>query len=153
MNVLVNCIYWDTPYPRLITKASIKSLYAGPKPPRLKVVGDISCDIEGSIEFTLKATEPDNPVFVYNPEKNTMEDGVAGNGPVVMSVDNLPCEISRESSEHFSKALLPFLPAIAEADYTVPFETLALPPEIKSAMLVHQGKFTPDYKFMEKFLK
>jgi alpha-aminoadipic semialdehyde synthase len=116
------------------------------------VVGDISCDIEGSVEFTLKATHPDAPVYVYDPVADRIQDGVAGQGPVVMAVDNLPCELPREASQEFSRALKPFVRAVAEADYTLPFDALRLPEEIKKALIVHQGAFTPDYTFMEKFL-
>ena len=67
LDVLVNAIYWEPRYPRLVTREWARRSYlAGPRP-RLKVIGDISCDIEGSIELTLKATEPDNPCFVYLP--------------------------------------------------------------------------------------
>jgi alpha-aminoadipic semialdehyde synthase len=153
LTVLMNCIYWDTPYPRLITKASLKTLYAAGGWVRLKAIGDISCDIEGAIEFTAKVTEPDNPVYVYEPESGQILDGVQGNGPLIMAVDNLPCEFPRESSADFSHALAPFLPALAAADYTLPFEQLNLPSAIKDALLIYQGNFTPDYQFMEAFLK
>lgn len=152
LTVLMNCIYWDRPYPRLITKAALKQMFALSGGARLKAIGDISCDIEGAIEATVKATEPDNPVYVYEPEHDRAVDGVQGNGPLIMAVDNLPCEFSQEASVYFSRALKPFLPALAAADYTVPFQQLALPPEIKGALIVHQGKFTPPYAFMQAFV-
>jgi alpha-aminoadipic semialdehyde synthase len=152
LTVLMNCIYWDTPYPRLITKAALKEHYAAGSPCRLKAIGDISCDIGGAIEATSRATTPDNPVYVYVPETDRTVDGVAGRGPVIMAVDNLPCEFPRESSEQFSRALTPFLPALAAADYRRPFEHLDLPAAIKNAIIVYQGQFTPDYAFMQAFL-
>ena len=42
---------------------------------------------------------------------------------------------------------------IAQADYSVPFEELALPPEIKRAVIVYQGELTPDYRYIEKYLE
>jgi hypothetical protein len=69
-----------------------------------------------------------------------------------MAVDNLPCEFPREASNQFSRALTPFLPALAAADYGVPFEHLDLPAAIKDAIIVYQGQFTPDYAFMQAFL-
>lgn len=151
LTVLMNCIYWDTPYPRLLTNTYLKNNYQK-ETFRLKAIGDISCDINGAVECTVKATSPDNPVFVYEPSSEQIVDGVKGDGPLVMAVDNLPCEFPGEASEGFSSALAPFIPALAQANYTVPFAQLDLPPEIKGAMLVYQGKFTPDYKFMEKFI-
>lgn len=153
LTVLMNCIYWDTPYPRLVTKESIRKLYASSDAPRLKWVGDISCDIEGAVEFTAEATEPDNPVYVYEPKRDRIVYGVEGEGPLVMAVDNLPCELSLEASQDFSRALAPFMAAVAEADYTVPFDQVELPQEIKRAMILHNGAFTPEYKFMEEFIR
>ena len=78
-------------------------------------------------EFTLKCTKPDRPVFTYFIEEDRAELGVDGNGPVVMSVDNLPCELPRESSTSFSDTLHSFVPALAKADISVPFEELEAP--------------------------
>jgi alanine dehydrogenase len=150
--MIINGIYWDTPYPRLVTREAARKLFAGPEKPRLRVIGDISCDMEGSIEFTVKETHIDNPVFVYDPSTDQIADGVEGEGPVVMSVGNLPCELSREASEAFSEALLPFIPALAATDFDVPFDELALPPELKRALILHLGEFTPDFAYMQKFV-
>jgi saccharopine dehydrogenase (NAD+, L-lysine-forming) len=152
LTVLLNCVYWDRKYPRLLTKGFVKGLYAGGARPRLRVIGDISCDIEGGIEVTLRATDPGNPVFVYDVGRGTAVDGVAGNGPVIMSVDNLPCELPVESSADFSAVLRRFVPAMAVADFTGDFEHCSLPREIRDAVLVYRGQFTPAYRHMEKFL-
>lgn len=152
LSVLVNCIYWDTPYPRLLTKTAALRLFAGDSLPKLRVIGDISCDIEGGIEVTLKATELDQPTFVWEPATGTAIDGVAGNGLVVMAVDNLPCELPIEASMDFGEALLPLVPALATANFSANFETVALPPALKRAAIVYQGQLTPDYHYLENFL-
>lgn len=152
LTVLVNCIYWTPDYPRLVTKQAARDLYAGARPPRLRVIGDISCDIEGAIEPTIKATEPDAPSFVWDPVTDAASEGVAGNGPVIMAVDNLPCELPAESSTAFGDALLPFVPALAACDFGVDFESCALPPELKRATIVYHGELTPDYRYLEKSL-
>jgi alanine dehydrogenase len=150
LTMLVNCIYWDDRYPRLITKSFLKLLYKSE--PRLRVIGDISCDIEGSIEATVKATNPDNPVYVYDPITNRTIDGFVGRGPLIMAVDNLPCELAKEASIYFSNILKQFVPAIAQADFAASFENCNLPPEIKKAVIVYQGEMTPDYKYLSKYL-
>lgn len=157
LTVLMNCIYWNRQYPRLVTKRYLRQLYGdaqikSTKCPRLRVIGDISCDIEGAIEPTLRATDPGNPVFVYDPFEERAIDGVAGTGPVVLAVDNLPCELPRESSREFSQALKDFVPPLARADYTVPFKKCDLPPEIKRAVIAYRGELTPDYRYLEKSL-
>ena len=153
LNILVNAIYWDTMYPRLLTKDYARRAYSSAKSPRLKVIGDISCDVEGAIEITVKSTEPGNPNFVYDPESGEAQDGHEGRGPVIMAVDILPSELPRDASEYFSGVLMEYVPAIAQADYSVPFEELALPPEIKRAVIVHRGELTPEYRYLEKYLE
>ncbi|MFC1475696.1 bifunctional lysine ketoglutarate reductase /saccharopine dehydrogenase family protein [Candidatus Zixiibacteriota bacterium] len=152
LSVLVNCIFWDTPYPRLVTKEFLKRLFAPSQAPRLKVIGDISCDVEGSIEATLKATLPDNPVFVYDPVADRALDGFAGRGPVIMAVDILPSELPRLASQDFSTILRDFVPEIAAADYAGGFDDCRLPASIKRAVILYHGELTPDYRFMEKFV-
>ncbi|HEX9922049.1 MAG TPA: bifunctional lysine ketoglutarate reductase /saccharopine dehydrogenase family protein [Anaerolineae bacterium] len=152
LSVLVNCIYWDTPYPRLLTKDTARRLYSGDSPPRLRVIGDISCDIEGAIEPTVKATNLDTPAFVWDPTTDRAIDGVAGQGPAIMAVDNLPCELPIESSTTFGTALAPLLPALAACDFSDDFTACALPPELKRATIVYHGELTPDYSYLKQFL-
>ncbi len=152
LTVLMNCIYWEKRYPRLVTVADLRALYGGPEPPRLRVIGDISCDIEGAIEATVRATDPGHPVFVYDPVTGQATDGWVGRGPVILAIDNLPGELPRESSTAFSHTLKPLIPAIARADYTVPFEDLDLPPLIKNAVIAYQGQLTPNYQYIARFL-
>jgi len=131
----------------------MKTSFGNNRRPRLKVIGDISADVNGAVEFTEKITSPDAPVFVYNPLRGTIQDGHTGDGVVVMAVDNLPCELPAESSESFSETLLRFVPAIMKADFTTAaFEDLALPSEIKNAVILYQGKLTPSYQYINKFL-
>ena len=153
LTVLMNSNYWDARYPRLLTKAYLRGLFAAGRQPRLRVVGDASCDIGGSIECTLKATEPDDPVYVYDPQTEHLRMGVEGHGPVILAVDILPSELPREASEYFSEILEPFIPAIADADYTVPLEEVTLPSEIARAMILYHGKLTPDYRYIAEHIK
>ncbi len=151
LDVLVNAIYWTPVYPRLVTKAYLRDALAADRL-RLRVIGDISCDIDGAIEATVRATEPGEPSFVYDPLTDEITDGVAGRGVVVMAVDILPSELPRDASEDFSRVLAEFIPALAAADYRVPFAELALPDPIKRAVITHRGELTPDYRYLQQYL-
>jgi len=70
----------------------------------------------------------------------------------MMAVGNLPCELSRDASEAFSHVLATFMPALAAADFSVPFDELALPGELKRALILHHGELTPDYEYLRRFL-
>jgi saccharopine dehydrogenase (NAD+, L-lysine forming) len=152
LSVLVNGVFWTPRYPRFVTKRFLRSLFAGAERPRLRVIGDISCDVEGAIECTVRATDQDDPVYVYDPAADRAEPGFEGPGPVIMAVDNLPAEMPLESSVFFSQTLKPFLPAIAAADLGGRFENCDLPAPIKRAVILHRGEFTPSYAYMRAFV-
>ncbi|MBN1280993.1 MAG: hypothetical protein JXA00_05025 [Candidatus Thermoplasmatota archaeon] len=153
LSILMNCIFWNNQYPRLVTKDYLKKIMPRKPQPHLKVIGDISVDIKGAIECTEKITTPDNPVFVYSPATDSIHDGYTGDGVVIMAVDNLPCELPRESSQAFSEVLVRYIPEIMNADYSVPeFESLAVPDEIKNAVILYRGTLTPQYQYINRFL-
>lgn len=151
LSVLINCVYWDKRYPRLVTKQYLKKLFAKDQP-RLTVIGDISCDVEGSVECTLKPTEIDDPLFVYDPDTEQITMGHQGKGMLVMAVDILPAELPRDSSDGFADVLVNFVKPIADADFEEHFDDLDLPKAIKKALILHKGEFTPEYKYMEEFV-
>ena len=152
LSVLVNCIYWESRYPRVLTNAFLKKIYANGNPPVLKTVGDISCDIEGAIECTVDSTKPDKPAYVYDPSTGQPTLGVEGKGLVVMAVDNLPCELARESSSAFSHVLKEFIPQLVDADFSKPFEQCGLPDPVKRAVILYHGELTPGYTYLEESL-
>jgi len=151
LTVLVNCIYWDPRYPRLLTKDYTEQLFKEGYP-KLTVVGDITCDPDGSIEITHRGTEIENPVFVYNPFTRTPSDGFKGYGLLVMAVDILPSELPRDASKFFSEVLWRYVAPIAKADFDQSFENISLPGPIRKAMILYKGEFTPDYEYLKKYI-
>ncbi len=152
LSMLVNGIYWEERFPRLVTLEMLRDMFRNDTTPKLTVISDVTCDVEGSIESTKVATMPDKPVFVYDPSADSIDYGFDGRGLQMMTVDILPTEIPRESSEQFGMMLKPFIFKLASADYTVPFDDLDVPAEFKRAIIAHQGRFTPDYQYIEEFL-
>ena len=205
LTILMNCIYWDERYPRLVTKEQLRTLYSGTPSskteqieshsseakqidshssetkqidshssetkqidshPTFRVVGDISCDYEGAIEATLHSTDSGRPTFVYDPlqdkiiergegSSGTGDEGVTTEprGLTIMAVDNLPAELPKEASSRFGASLFPFIPSIARADYTVPLVELELVPEVRRALILYQGKLTPEFDYLKEFVE
>jgi saccharopine dehydrogenase (NAD+, L-lysine-forming) len=151
ITVLMNCIYWTEKYPRLVTLGFIRDYWKRDNR-RLQIIGDISCDIRGAIEFTLHSTSADKPAFTYNIDEDKAEPGVKDTGPIVIAVDNLPCELPRESSTSFSKTLLDFIPILANTDFTVPFSNLELTRELKDAIIVYRGELTERFQYLNQYL-
>jgi alpha-aminoadipic semialdehyde synthase len=152
LTVLVNGVYWEPGQPRVASLDDLRALHADGAAPRLRVIGDISCDVHGSIEANVRITTPGDPVYVYDVERDEAVSGVAGRGPVILAVDNLPCELPVDASQHFGDALLRFLPSLARCDWSQPFESLVLADEIRRAVIVHRGRLTPRYAHLASHL-
>jgi alpha-aminoadipic semialdehyde synthase len=153
LTALVNGIYWDERYPKLADADQLRRLFAGSERPRLLVVGDITCDVDGSLACTVRDTEPGDPVYVYDPATREAPSGFEGLGLAVMAVGNLPCELPREASATFSEALLPYMPALARTDLSATFDEAVLPEPIRRSAILWQGRFTPDFEYMSEYLR
>lgn len=151
LSMLINGMYWDEKYPRIFTKEHLKKISHKSRP-KMIVVGDISCDVEGAVEFMVKPTTIEDPIYVYNPETEQITMGYHGEGMQIMAVDILPSELPRDSSNGFGDVLVNFVKPIAIADYSLPFEELDLPRAIKKALILHNGKLTPSYKYLADFI-
>lgn len=140
---LVNGIYWEAKYPRVLTKADLKaSVEAGTN----KMIGvtDISADYEGSVEFTSIFTSIEEPFLLYNAIdgefKEKINDSLTESDILFTSVDHLPAEMPKEASNHFGSKLMPFVEAVVKSDFTKPFaEQTDLPEEIRNACITAHG--------------
>jgi len=152
LNVLVNCIYWTEDYPRLVTRDYLRDAATLSSNPTLQVIGDISCDIEGSIEICREATMPDAPCYTYHPGEDGFTDGVDRLGVTVMAVDNLPCEFPREASGDFSAILKDYVMPILGIDFSKSLDETKLDPVARRALILHGGRLTEPYAYIEDFL-
>ncbi len=152
LTILVNALYWDQRYPRFVTWEALRRLYEDATPPKLSGIADISCDVNGAVACNIKSTNPGQPAYLCDPERQTAADGWTGEGIVVLAVDNLPCELAFDSSIFFSDRLKAFLPNILNADYTKPLDESGLKSEIQQAVIVYNGELTPDYRYLTSHL-
>jgi alpha-aminoadipic semialdehyde synthase len=150
LTAFANCIYWEDRYPRLLTREWLRRNGGGGR--RLRIVGDISSDVRGSVEATVRTTDSGSPFFVYDPETDTDRTGIDGRGLVIMAIDNLPCEFPFGASREFGSALMPFVPSVVSANYDSALEDLGLPPEVGSALVLHRGGLTPEFEYISSFL-
>jgi saccharopine dehydrogenase (NAD+, L-lysine-forming) len=112
-DVLVHCSFWDPRAPKLFEKENMKSPDF-----RISVIADVTCDIDGSIPSTTKPSTIIEPFYGYNPTTGeATENPFAKDVITVMAVDNLPCELPRDSSEGFGKELIEkVIPALIGPD-------------------------------------
>ena len=92
------------------------------------------------------------PAYRVDPAAGTIEDGHLGEGIVLLAVDNLPCELPRDSSSFFSNQFRPFVSGLLSADYDSSLDASGLPPEIKRAVIVYNGHLTADYEYLNRYL-
>lgn len=69
----------------------------------IKIVADVSCDVNGPIACTLRASTIEDPLYGYLPSENKEVDVFHPAAIVVMAVDNLPCELPKDASEGFGE--------------------------------------------------
>lgn len=150
VTVFMNCIVWSPKYPKLFTRDKVALWYEKNKITR--IIGDISCDPEGGVEFS-HDTWIDDPVFTYHPETRTETNGFAPKGITVMAVTNLPCEFPMDASNAFSRNLSDHISGILNANYGVStVEKAGLPPAIQKAVILWKGKFTAPFSYMESYI-
>ncbi len=101
-DILMAGAFWNPKAPVLFTRSEMQSPEF-----RIKVIADITCDIDGSIPSTKKASTIADPVYDYNAAADSVEKPFSSEKFVtVMAVDNLPCELPRSASEEFGRDLI-----------------------------------------------
>jgi alpha-aminoadipic semialdehyde synthase len=128
---------------------------------RLVAVGDVSCDPLGSIEFLVRTTSIDAPLFIFDPmTQNTHDQTTEGDwmykpGILMLGVDNLPTEFPREATTYFGDNLLPFMETIAKSNFKNSYEQMAndLPEEVYRAVITANGKLTTPFEYIAEWRK
>ena len=105
-DMFIACHYWDSKFPKLFSPKQINEFK------NLKIIGDVTCDINGSVPTTIRSTTIAKPYYLINTD--SMKEIELGNkGIAVMAVDNLPSELPRDASEEFGSSviseILPYL--------------------------------------------
>ncbi|KAL3673372.1 hypothetical protein V7S43_001088 [Phytophthora oleae] len=156
-SMLVNCMYWDDRFPRLITREQIREL-RGSGNHKLLGIADISCDIGGSVEFLERATEIERPFALYDIAEDKMREdgdsrGLEGDdGIMMMGVDILPSELARESSQQFGDRLVGYVTALSNVTSSkVPLhDQKELPAELRGACIASKGVLAPKYEYIHR---
>ncbi|CAK61140.1 unnamed protein product (macronuclear) [Paramecium tetraurelia] len=155
LTILVNDIYWEYKFPRYVTDSQIKELFESGNS-RLQAVCDVTCDLEGSIQFLKKFTNPDHPVYYYNPISQQVHDEFdfeSQKDIMYMSIDFLPSQMPYEASMDFGKALRNIVPYLAYSDPTKPLEESGLPEFLQNATVTLHGQLTQKFEYINELRK
>jgi hypothetical protein len=74
--------------------------------PRLQVIADISCDVNGPIASTIRPSKIGDAIYGFDAKTGQETDYLSNGSIAVMAVDNLPCELPKDASEDFGNELL-----------------------------------------------
>jgi alpha-aminoadipic semialdehyde synthase len=151
INLLLHTSYWDSRYPRLVTRKMIDEL-SEKEPFRLEFIGDLSCDVEGSVEITYKTTTRERPVFTYKAGKGRYVNGYRSKGVTVLAVDNLPAELPKDASDDFSALIREYVYQIALHGARDITKHMAIPAEVRNAVVTQNGKLTKNSRYLSKYL-
>jgi len=135
-DILISAHYWEPKSPVLFEKNDIKKFN------NLKVIGDITCDINGSIPTTIRSTTIKDPYFYLNTtnykEVKKIKDVLA-----IMAVDNLPSELPRESSTEFSEGII---------NEVLPYLIYKDDGRIERATIIKKGEFLSPFSYIKEYM-
>lgn len=150
ITALVNCMYWDSRYPRLLTNRQITNIRSQGNR-NLRFLADISCDIGGSVEFLSHSTVIEKPFYSFNPETGIDSEDFSSSDIGVSAVDILPSELPRDSSEHFGRALMPLLPTILRSQGSRDQSDMSdISPEFRRACIASHGQLQPKWAYISQ---
>jgi saccharopine dehydrogenase (NAD+, L-lysine forming) len=139
-DMLLAGAYWNPKAPVLFTKEDMRSSNF-----RIKVIADITCDINGSVPSTKKATTILDPIYDYDPATDSMQPPLSSDRYfTVMAIDNLPCELPRSASEEFGRDLIDrVLPMLIGEDKDE---------VIERATIAEGGKLTAHFAYLQDYV-
>jgi alanine dehydrogenase len=111
---------------------------------KIKVVADISCDVCGPIACTIKASTIADPFFGYLPNENREVSYMHPGAIVVMSVDNLPCELPKDASEGFGEM---FMEHVIPAFFNGDKEGI-----LQRAKITENGELTERFRYLQEYV-
>ncbi|AXP81705.1 hypothetical protein CJ739_2633 [Mariniflexile rhizosphaerae] len=125
--------------PYFYTKQDVKSPHFN-----IKVVADISCDVNGPIATTLRASTISDPIYGYDPQIEAETDFKSENAIAVMSVDNLPCELPKDASEGFGEQ---FLQHVIPAFFNNDADGI-----LQRAKITENGRLTERFNYLQDYV-
>ena len=111
---------------------------------KLKVVADVSCDIDGPVACTIKPSTIADPIYGYLPSEHKEVSYTHPSASVVMAVDNLPCELPKDASDGFGEV---FLERVIPAFFNNDKDGV-----LARAKMTENGKLTPRFAYLQDFV-
>lgn len=138
-DIFITGHFYANEAPIILTREMLQS-----KDCKIKVVADVSCDVNGPIACTLRSSTIAEPLYGYLPSENKEVDVFHPAAIVVMAVDNLPCELPKDASEGFGKMFMEHvIPAFFNGDKDA---------ILQRAKITENGKLTTRYSYLQDYV-
>lgn len=140
-DIYIACHFWHPKSPVFITKEDMKEPDFN-----INVIADVSCDVNGPIASTIRASTIADPFYDYNPMTEEEEAPFSSDRNItVMAVDNLPGELPRNASADFGETLIDevFPSLFGYDDKGI----------IDRATITGNGKLTEKFSYLQKYLE
>ncbi len=135
-DILISCHFWQNNAPKYITSDMVNDI-------RIDTIADVTCDIKGSIETTIRPSTHDDPFYAI--DRTTLEevDAMTPGAIGVMAVDTCPNALPRDASEDFGNQIIKYLipEILKDGDSSV----------LDRATIIREGKLTPGYMYLENY--
>jgi len=140
-DMYIPCHYWDERAPYIFTRDDARS-----KEFSIRIIADISCDIDGPVASTLRASTIADPLYGYHPIDEIETDFMDPESIGVMAVDNLPCELSKDASEDFGSELMKnIFPELLGKPYSAVIEN--------ARETTLEGTLTSKYSYLKDYVE
>jgi len=137
-DMLIACAYWDNRAPVLFTKKDMMQPSF-----KIKMIADVTCDIDGSIPSTQKPSTIENPFYDYNPQTQAIQEAFTSDSNIlVMAVDNLPNELPVDASAMFAQTFI---------DLIFPYLQDDKDSVLERATICQNGSLTPKFAYLQDF--
>lgn len=138
-DIFMACHFWDPSSPYMLTREDLASDEIS-----ISLIADISCDIDGPIASTIRASTIASPFYGYDPKSGIETEAFKEGSICVMAVDNLPGELPRDASADFGEALM---------EHVIP-ELLGIRDTgmLERASITQGGALTGAYSYLADYL-
>ncbi|WP_297336910.1 NAD(P)-dependent oxidoreductase [Algoriphagus sp.] len=137
--LLIAASYWDPEAPRLFELHQIND-----EDFSISVIADITCDINGSVPTTCRASTIASPVYDIDRESGQEIKAFGKQTSIsVMAIDNLPCELPREASRDFGEQLIKWVIPELLKDHS---------PILEQATVARDGDLTLEFMHLKDFV-
>lgn len=138
-DVLICAHFWGPDAPVYLTEDELRAPDL-----RIKMIGDVTCDIKGSIKSTVQPATHADPYYDYNPQTEQAEPAFSsGSNISVMAVDTCPNALALDTSSYFGDMLIKhvFTPLLEGEESKV----------IAGATIVADGELTEKFSYLKTF--